>query len=620
MRTVVWMAALLLMLPAGAMAQEMMMQQEAEQDQAESSAAAQAGPTAMEVKSDWNDFLHYTMIGRFDLAQGFGQKLLDSNPDPLLLLELSEANPNGYKILLRMQAESDQLRDVATSILKIIEEGRYMRRTDPQIIIAEIERLNTTIRGKIAAQERLKNAGEYAIPFMLDVLSNPDLRDQYANIIETLPMIGRPAIRPLITALQMNQVAVKIEIVNALGKIGYFQSLPYLKYVVEFTDSAELRNAAQAAINEIDSSTGQLPAAELFYMLAEKYYNGDQSVAPSAEFSFANLWFYDTDKQMLVRLEVDPAYFNELMAMRNCEWALKADPAIGKAIGLWIASFFRAESCSITMPDYFGEGHADAMTYAVTAGPEYLMLALDRALNDQNAYVALHVVEALAVNAGSKALLTRVGTEMPLAKALTFKDRKVRYSAAIALGQANPTESFMGIEYVVPLLAEALLKAGAEEMTPASSGQEDAGTAEQYSIRALRVLHSLAVQNNRVVNLPLARQALIQTTQDGPDDMKILAGQTLAHLPSPEAQRAVADVAMNDQNSMTVRIEAFASLANSAKMNANLLLTDQIEAMYGLIQSRDADPQLREAAAGAYGTLNLPSQRVKDLILDQAKS
>jgi hypothetical protein len=34
----------------------------------------------------------------------------------------------------------------------------------------------------------------------------------------------------------------------------------------------------------------------------------------------------------------------------------------------------------------------------------------------------------------------------------------------------------------------------------------------------------------------------------------------------------------------------------------------------------ETDPNLRAAAAGAYGALNLPSEQVKSLILDQAKS
>ena len=28
------------------------------------------------LESDWNDFLHYTAIGRFDLAKGYGEAIL----------------------------------------------------------------------------------------------------------------------------------------------------------------------------------------------------------------------------------------------------------------------------------------------------------------------------------------------------------------------------------------------------------------------------------------------------------------------------------------------------------------------------------------------------------------
>ena len=45
-----------------------------------------------------------------------------------------------------------------------------------------------------------------------------------------------------------------------------------------------------------------------------------------------------------------------------------------------------------------------------------------------------------------------------------------------------------------------------------------------------------------------------------------------------------------------------------------------IDGIYTLISSSDTDDDLRSAAAAAYGALNLPSRKAKDLILDQAKS
>ena len=564
------------------------------------------------LQEDWNDFLHYTAIGRFDLAKAFGQRIIDSEPDPVQVLKLSEANPNGYRLLLKMQADSEELREVSGRILAIIERGRFELSTDPRIINQEIRRLSSTIRARMAAEQRLKNAGEYAIPFMLDALADDTRKSEVPNITAAIPKIGRHGIRPLVAGLQSGDVAVRGEIVRALGLIGYPQSLAYLKFCAERDASPQIQQLAAEAIEKIDPAALQLPSAELFFLLAEKYYNHAPSVAPAGGYNFANVWFWDAGTHRLTREEVELDYFNELMAMRCCERALRADPGAGKAIALWIAAFFKAESYGIEMPAYFGATHPDAMTYATTAGPEYLHPALGRELDEGNGHVALGVVEALAANAGEASLLYRVGTEQPLIRALDFDERAVRYSAAIAIGQAKPGSTFVGSPRIIENLAEAITDVGLDDLGRPLT--------DRYALRAINVMLHLAISQNSVVDLSKARDELIAATEDPREPMQVLAGQVLAYLPSPDAQRSIVGMALVQDNSMDVRIAAFGSLAVSAKRNGCLLTDDQIDAIYGLIDSGQTDTGLRKAAAGAYGALNLPSQRVKDLILGQAKS
>lgn len=564
------------------------------------------------VEENWNDFLHYTAIGRFELAQSYAEQIIENQPDPLRLLELAQENQQGYNLLLKMYADNEELRQISGQILDIIEEGRYIRRTDPKIIVEEIRRLSTTIRGRIAAEERLKNSGEYAIPYMLSALADQSRKNEFAYITEALPKIGRPAIRPLVAALQTGDVAIKAEIIRALGKIGYFEPLPYLKLVVEASGSELLQKQATQAIEQINPDALKISAAELFFKLAENYYDQADSLAPPAEYDFANIWFWDAEKSSLIRHEVDKRYFDELMAMRCCEWTLKANPAMGKSIGLWIAAFFRAESVGVEMPEHFGAGHADAMTYATTAGAEYLHLALERALKNNENEVALGVVEALVVNAGEKSLLYRLGTEQPLANALSYSDRRVRYSAAIAFAQANPVTDFVGSDLIIENLSAAILQEGSDEI-----GDE---AAQAYATRAINAMYNLALTRNKIIDLPLALPALIEVTEQTNPAMRMTAAQTLAYFSSPDAQSAIAAMALDDRNDQVVRIAAFASLVQSAKVNANLLRGEQIDAIYALVSSTETDPDLRTAAAGAYGALNLPSEQVKELILDQSKS
>ena len=102
--------------------------------------------------------------------------------------------------------------------------------------------------------------------------------------------------------------------------------------------------------------------------------------------------------------------------------------------------------------------------------------------------------------------------------------------------------------------------------------------------------------------------------------IKYLAGRVLAHLSSPAAQRSIAAMAIDQKNDLDIRISAFDSLAVSAKFNANLLDDQMIDVIYSIVSSQEVDPQLRSAAAAAYGSLNLPSRKVKTLILDQARN
>jgi hypothetical protein len=572
---------------------------------------------AQTLEENWNDFLHYTKIGRLDLARGYAQVILDSNPDPVALLALSKENPRDYAILLRVidTAPDTELVELSGKILDMIKQGIFIRRSDPKIIVEEIKRLNSeSPRARLTAVKRLKDAGEYAIPYMLDALADGSRNEEWENIIWALPQIGRDAIRPLAAALQTKNVSVKAEIIKALGGIGYPQSQAYLKYIIENDDSIERLNQARQSIRLIDPAALKIPAAALFYQLAENYYYHAESLAPAEDANFANIWFWDSAAQRLDREKVDKNYFYELMSMRVCEWALKADAGFGQAIGLWVASYFKAESAHVSMPDYFGPGHADAMTYATTAGPEYLHQALIRAVKDKNAFVALGVVEALATNAGEKSLLHRLGIAQPLVQALSFNDKAVRYSAAIAIAAAGPKQMFAESKLVIENLAQALAE------TAESADLANEWIATSYAVRAARVMLKLAETRNRVIDLSAAQDALTNATKDERSEIQILSGRVLAYLDSPGAQRSIAAMALGETNDMGVRIAAFDSLAISAKLNANLLNSETIDAIYGLVSSQEADPELRSAAAAAYGSLNLPSQKVKDLILDQARS
>jgi hypothetical protein len=575
------------------------------------------------VEDDWNDFLHYVKIGRFNLAAGYGQAVLDAEPDSQELLELSRSNRLGYSILLRVHANKpdEALSGVTDKILNMIDDGRFIKRTNAGIINEEILRLSKseggagTARGRMTAVKRLSDAGEYAIKFMIDALLDTERKDEYANIVWALPQIGRDSIRPMTCATQMRVASLKTELIQALGKLGYPQSLAYLKYIAENEESAEIKNIALESIRQIDPAATNIPASQLFFRLAENYYYHAESLQPAEDADFANVWFWQGDVQSLSSAKVGRDYFYELMSMRCCEWALKADPTFARAIGLWLAGYFKAESTGLAMPEYFGVNHAEAMVYAKTAGAEYLHDALARAIKDKNSFVALGCVEALASIGGEKSLMYQVGPAQPLVSALTFDNRAVKYSAAIAIAEAGPTADFPERSLIIENLAAALAEADGQDGDMVNGWVDTS-----YAVRAGEAMLKISVTRNRVIDVKLAMNSLVEGSKDERDAIKKLSANVLAYINDGEAQRAIAAMAMYEDNSMDVRIAGFESLALSAKMNANLLDEDAVDAIYEFLSSTDTDAELRSAAARAFGAMNLPSRKVKDLILDQAKS
>ncbi len=260
---------------------------------------------------------------------------------------------------------------------------------------------------------------------------------------------------------------------------------------------------------------------------------------------------------------------------------------------------------------YFGQRHADALVYATIAGPEYLHQALARAIKDNNADVALGAVEALTTTAGEKSLFYAFEQTQPLLQALSFNDKAVRYSAAIAIALAGPQEAFAESKLVAENLAQAL------EQKDEGRGTSDANS---YALRSAEAMLKLAQTRNRVVDLSLAQPALIKAAGDQRREIRVIAGQILAYLNNSEAQRTIAAMSLDNGNDLDIRLSAFNSLATSAKINANQLSDNTLDQIYALIRSDETEPALRSAAAAAYGALNLPSRKVKDLILDQAKS
>lgn len=441
--------------------------------------------TGREQMNQADDGWYFCSIGRFDVAQANFAALLASDPDPVALLEMTDRVPRRHEILNQL-SDHPLVGEAARGVLSLLLEGERQIKADPIRVQENIAKLAGPPRAFEAALARLKESGEYAVPFMVEVLRDPKQTELLRPVLRALPALGRAGLNPLVVALRMDDAGVVTYLAEAAGEIGYFQSLPYLLQIREAREtSAEVRTAVEKALASLPGASGGPSAASAFLRLAEMYYSNDAEVAADPRLATANVWYWRED--ILQNVVVPTVIFDEIMCMRCCEESLRQDPAAREALALWLAANFRREAqlpegaTDATRPDNV----PSAAYFAQSAGAEYCLMALDRAVQNGEASVALGAIEALRKTAGPASLEMASSQALPLAKALSFPDRMVRVRAGLALAAGMPMKKFQNDQNLMPVLNEALLLFGGARNALVVDADSSAANATLAAVRQI---------------------------------------------------------------------------------------------------------------------------------------
>lgn len=416
--------------------------------------------TGREQRAEADDGWYFCRIGRFDVAQANFSTLIASKPDPVALLEFSERLPDRTELLVKV-SDNPTVGESAAGILKLMAEGERQIKADPTRIRQNIDRLAGPPRAFDNGVARLKDSGEYAVPFLVQTLTDSSRKDLLQPILKALPQISRPALNPLVMALRVKSDAVRRYLIAAAAQIGYVQAVPYLLAIRDDANaSADARAAVDAALAELTNRGVQVPtgmtAAEAFFRLARNYYDEQESLRPDPRLETANVWYWRDE--LVQPVAVPTVIFDEIMCMRCCEEALRLAPDMKAALALWLAADFRREAqlpagqTDATRPD----NYPTAAYFAQSAGPEYCLMTLARALDAKEPAVALGAIEALRRTGGAVSLTNDANGRNPLAEALNFPDRLVRIRAALALAACDPQREFNNSQNLTPVLVEGL--------------------------------------------------------------------------------------------------------------------------------------------------------------------
>jgi len=414
----------------------------------------------------WDDVAHYTLIAKYDFANGTLSTLLEAVDDDVALLETIEASKYGRReqlnLILRRLRGNPQTAELGQQLVDRLRDARIAVIRDDERIKEAIDRLDDGGQAYRNAVELLQSAGQYAADDLLAVLEDNQAEQMHPFVVTAMIDIGEPVSYPLAEALRNLSADTQTQVSSVLGEIGHPSAIPYVREVVsspKFNPVAK-RAAVDALRRLLKGSPlpGDLPAAEMFLVAAEQQYAAGTrgyTISGFDEDSDAGIIWKYTAETGLVPIEVPAAGYNDARAMQSAEHALRLDPDLDEALSLFVTANLRRENRLDGAEDPSYAGRRPASFYAMLAGAERLRDVLDRALREGDVDLALDAIAGLADTASSETLLASA-VRKPLALAMAYPDRRVRTEAAIAFAKAEPQEPFEASRRVVPVLTEAI--------------------------------------------------------------------------------------------------------------------------------------------------------------------
>jgi len=410
---------------------------------------------------DWQLFGHFVNVAQPDKALPYAEKLLAL--DDASFLAAIEANRTYQPDDLAPWVTSNEvLKDTWAQIEDKYQQALTERSRSEEQILADIEALGGTARQMYLAIERLKTTGQFAAPYYIRTLQDETKSRLHSRVINAMVEVGSELTYPLATSLPHVDPTTQVYLARVLGDIGHPEALPFLKVVAESDAGANVKSACQAAFTQITNSSGvdsSGTAAELFVKIGKSKYSVGTSEGELLGMDLVNgtgiVWRYNKDAG-LVEIPVPQRVYADVLAMEYASSALALDANSTEAVTLHLSSNLRRENRLGDDTDASYQLPNPASFYILVAGAPQQKSVLALALTDGDSALALDAIEAMANTTGNKVLLGNDDARAPVLDALYFADRRVRYTAAITLASASPSEQFPGHVSVVPVLGQAV--------------------------------------------------------------------------------------------------------------------------------------------------------------------
>ena len=412
-------------------------------------------------ESALDDFIHYSLVANVEFAEAYAMTLLRddmSDVEFYTLVNETKERQQRFDRAVGWALFVSDLEPLAAELEQRYQAGRASVIRDADRLVESIDLLSGTTRQRLLAENRLIEAGEYAVPPLLRRLQTANDASTSRRVRTMLIQIGRDAVLPLQTALPYLDNDSQAVVASVLGEIGYTHAAPCLLALANDTsETPDVRNAANRALQRIGIATNS-NLSTMQTVVAKQFYDGQTSVLPPAMSGLNIFWVWEPSEQLIV-YDVQKEVFDDVMAMYFASLAIDSDPENAGAMSVFVAANLRrARELQGSDDLVFGALPYSPEFYATVFGPEIAQMVLKEALSDGDTALCLDAIAALSRTAGARSLIGAENT--PLAASMYYPDRTVQYEAALTIASTLPKNDFVGSYRVVPLLASAVRNGG----------------------------------------------------------------------------------------------------------------------------------------------------------------
>ncbi len=409
-----------------------------------------ASAPAQDAKALFNEGVELFRRGQDEEALKKFQDVLAADPTQEIAYQLWKETD--HEVWLRLLVKGGEFEKIGRRLSDLASVGRKERSDDAEAISALVAKLKEDAATRREAILKLaSDHGEYAVPHLLEVAANPDEPEFSLFATSALIQLSGAAVLPLCEAARSDSANVRRAAATVLGRIGDPRALGRLRRLAESDPEQAVKRAATEALTALRAKPGT--ARDAFLEAGRNYVGLDGGEIRAIDMSEV-VWRLQDGK--LTKVPVPRMYY-PLELARGCFYdALACDPSAADAMAgiaytyagqLASLESLRLSGADLTPVNGAATRLAEGAVPLASCGPSILDGALQWALKRNDAAVAVALIEAMGASGGpSQTVLA----------ALNEEDKRVRYAAAIALGNAMPDGGVSGLEAVPGTLAAAV--------------------------------------------------------------------------------------------------------------------------------------------------------------------